>query len=169
MPLQVVVVVFEACASQSHQRFYLQPDTSPIDGEYRFINKPFPSSRLKTFVSTIMMFSKADVKGAFTNHSLRATGVSTLFTKGVLEALFQKRSGHHSVDSLRLYEKKNLRILNILAGKSKSFQKEMEFDDNGSDTKKFSRKWWRTLIQTIAVRRTHSTQPLTHHCLICHL
>ena len=36
----------------------------------------------------------------YTNHSLRATGATTLFDAGVLEAIIQKRSGHRSTKAL---------------------------------------------------------------------
>ena len=39
-----------------------------------------------------------------TNHSLRATGATRLFEANVPEKLIQERTGHKSVDALRLYE-----------------------------------------------------------------
>ena len=47
----------------------------------------------------------AEVEGNFTNHSLRATGATTLFDAGVPESLIQKRTGHRSLDALRMYER----------------------------------------------------------------
>ena len=47
----------------------------------------------------------AKIPGNFTNHSLRATGTTTLFDAGVPEALIQKRSGHRSSKALRVYER----------------------------------------------------------------
>ena len=76
------------------------------------------------------MFAKAEMEGDFTNHSLRATGVSTLFTSGVPEALIQKRSGHRSTEALHLYEtrgvdnKHSQAISNILAGEASNFHTE---------------------------------------------
>ena len=40
-----------------------------------------------------------------TNHSLRATGATTLFQAQVPERIIQKTTGHSSLDSLRTYER----------------------------------------------------------------
>ena len=40
-----------------------------------------------------------------TNHSLRATGVTTMFAFSVLEKMIGSVSGHRSVDALRTYER----------------------------------------------------------------
>ena len=39
------------------------------------------------------------------NHRLQATGPTALFDAGVPEAVIQKRTGHQSVDALRVYER----------------------------------------------------------------
>ena len=44
---------------------------------------------------------------ARTNHSLRATAATALFKANVLEKVIQERTGHHSIDALRLYERSN--------------------------------------------------------------
>ena len=51
------------------------------------------------------MFRDAGIDGNFTNHSLRATCATQLFSAGVPEALVQKQTGHKSVESLRVYER----------------------------------------------------------------
>jgi integrase len=50
------------------------------------------------------MCSEANIEGK-TNHSLRATGATTLFQKNVPERVIQKVTGHRSLDALRSYEK----------------------------------------------------------------
>ena len=40
-----------------------------------------------------------------TNHSLRATGASELLQAGVPEKIVQERTGHRSVEALRMYER----------------------------------------------------------------
>ena len=40
-----------------------------------------------------------------TNHSLRATGATTLFNASVPEKIIQSTTGHRSVDALRCYER----------------------------------------------------------------
>ena len=39
-----------------------------------------------------------------TNHSLRATGATTLFQSGVPEHIIQKTTGHRTISALRMYE-----------------------------------------------------------------
>jgi site-specific recombinase XerD len=50
------------------------------------------------------MCSEANIEGK-TNHSLRATGATTLFQKNVPERVIQKVTGHRSLHTLRSYEK----------------------------------------------------------------
>ena len=40
-----------------------------------------------------------------TNHSLRATGASSLFQANVPERIIQKTTGHKSIEALRTYER----------------------------------------------------------------
>lgn len=40
-----------------------------------------------------------------TNHSLRATGATTLFNAGLPEKIIQKNTGHRSLEALRKYER----------------------------------------------------------------
>ncbi len=47
----------------------------------------------------------AGIVGSKTNHTLRATGASQLFAAGVPERLIRQRTGHRSVEALRLYER----------------------------------------------------------------
>ena len=51
------------------------------------------------------MCAEAGVSGHKMNHSLRATGATELYKKGAPEKLIQERSGHHSLKSLRTYER----------------------------------------------------------------
>ena len=52
------------------------------------------------------MMKDASIEGKnFTNHILRAPSTTTLFDAGVPEALIQKLSGHHSIKTLRMYER----------------------------------------------------------------
>ena len=49
------------------------------------------------------MFAMIGVSGK-TNHSLRATGASMMFQAGVPEKIVQERTGHRSLEALRMYE-----------------------------------------------------------------
>ena len=51
------------------------------------------------------MGCEAKIGGQKTNHSLRATGVSELFEAGVPEKIIKERTGHRSLEALRLYER----------------------------------------------------------------
>ena len=50
------------------------------------------------------MFQEVGIEGK-TNHSLRATGATRLFEANVPEKLIKERTGHKSLDALRLYER----------------------------------------------------------------
>ena len=47
------------------------------------------------------MFKEAGLSGRFTNHSLRATGATTLFDAGLDEQLIISRTGHSSTSGVR--------------------------------------------------------------------
>ena len=51
------------------------------------------------------MCADAGINGNKTNHSLGATGATELYKRGVPEKLIQERTGHHSLESLRTYER----------------------------------------------------------------
>ena len=65
------------------------------------------------------------------NHSLRATGATEMFAANVPEKLIQSRTGHRSVDALRLYERpsadQNQAVSNILTSREhqKKFDEEL--------------------------------------------
>ena len=67
-------------------------------------------------------------------HSLRATGASALLNAGVQEAVIQKRTGHKSMEALRLYERvsdeQQVAVLEILACGTK---KELKAARTGKD------------------------------------
>ena len=83
-----------------NERFYLHPSSKLKSGWYT--TKPLGLGKVQTMVKR--MFSEAKIEGNYTNHSLRTTGASQLFAAKVPEAIIQKRTGHRSLDSLRLYE-----------------------------------------------------------------
>ena len=67
---------------------------------------------------------------ARTNHSLRATGATELYNAGVPEKIIKERTGHRSLEALRMYEqtseKQHLAVSRILSGSSDtSFNLEM--------------------------------------------
>ena len=80
-------------AKQATNRFYLKPlSFTPTGVRPWFWNSPLGTRRIQTMVKDMM--EEAGIPSNFTNHSLRATGTTTLFDAGVPEALIQKRSVH---------------------------------------------------------------------------
>ena len=53
------------------------------------------------------MCSNAGVEGNKTNHSLRAIGATQLYESGVPEKVIQERTGHRSLEALRVDERSN--------------------------------------------------------------
>ena len=77
---------------------------------------PVGRNKLSKVVSD--MCHEAQIDGHKNNHSLRATGATQLYHAGVPEKIIQQRTGHHSLESLRVYERtsvqQNRAVMNIL-------------------------------------------------------
>ena len=58
---------------------------------------------LKSVIPKLNLEAECDVK--YTYHSLRATSATRMFSGGVPEKLITDRTGHHSLQSLRYYER----------------------------------------------------------------
>ena len=114
---------------EKNERFYLCPmqQVAGYDGAPWFYRQNIGQHKVQTMVKN--MFKAAEIDGKYTNHSLRATGASSLFNAGVPEAVIPKRTGHKSTDALRLCERvsedQQVAVANILA--SRSIQ--MTYDD----------------------------------------
>ena len=85
--------------------FYLRPlsKISDVDDAVWFSSVLIGKYVLSKMVKK--MCSKAKKEGNKTNHSLRATGITSLFQAGLPEKAMQDRSGHRSLDGLRKYER----------------------------------------------------------------
>ena len=84
-------------------RFYLTPlPSTPTGSRPWFFGEALPLKRLQGLLK--QMCTDANIYGNFTNHSLRATGATVLFDAGVPESLIKKRTGHKSIDALRVYD-----------------------------------------------------------------
>ena len=122
-------------------KFYLHPlPFTPTGSRPWFYADPVGIQKIKTVVKD--MCHDSGFQGNFTNHSLRATGATTLFDAGVPEAIIQKRSGHKSTAALRMYERvtseQELVVSNILQSQEKltyRSAKEEEFDPDTSFSK----------------------------------
>ena len=51
------------------------------------------------------MCALAGIEGRVTNHSLRATSATQMYEMGVPEKIIQERTGHRSLEALRVYER----------------------------------------------------------------
>ena len=83
--------------------FYLRPLGNIPDDPTRpwFAATPVGENKLGAMVKD--KFTEVGIVNK-TNHSLRATGATNLYTANVPEKLIQQRTGHHSVKALRIYE-----------------------------------------------------------------
>ena len=79
------------------------------------------------------MCQEAGITGKKTNHSLRVSGATTLFDAGVPERIIQQRTGHRSIEGLRIYERvtneQEKAVSKILTGESKKYDESRGKDD----------------------------------------
>ena len=89
--------------------FYLRPLSKiPTDHSLPwYAPVPVGKDTLQNKLST--MCKQAGVLGNKTNHSLRAAGATQMYDSGVPEKLIQERTGHRSLEALRMYERTNMR------------------------------------------------------------
>ena len=93
------------------------------EGEPWFTPVPIGKNLLSKMVAE--MFSEAGITGRKTNHSLCVLGATTLFDTGVPERIIQQRTGHKSIEGLRIYERvtedQEKIVSKILTGDAKKF------------------------------------------------
>ena len=84
--------------------FYMKPKTAtPSDADSPWYEgAPVGKETLRTMLAN--MCERAGVERK-SNHSLKATGATEMFAANVPEKLIQSRTGHHSLEALRLYER----------------------------------------------------------------
>ena len=85
--------------------FYLKPKSEAPQNvlEPWYTAIPFGKNVLYSMMKT--MAAEAQLDRKFTNHSLRAYGVTKLFKENVPEKLIMDRSGHRTIDGVRQYER----------------------------------------------------------------
>ena len=100
---------------------------------------------------------EAGIAGKKTNHSLRATGATTLFNAQVPEKMIKEITGHHSSKALSLYERPSLAqkqaVSKVIAGGGASFPEEVQKIQANDQSKKLVAT--PTTSQT-KIRATHS-------------
>ena len=92
-----------------------------------------PIGRNKLSKMVAEMCKLACILGHHSNHSLRATGATQLYTAGLPEKIIQERTGHRSVECLRSYghtsEKQQHAVSRILSSSTElNFQTEMKLE-----------------------------------------
>ena len=86
---------------KTNDTFYLKPLASHPSKPW-FANVPVGKNILNAMVKRMCEAAGLPPR---TNHSLRVTGATTLFSKNVPEKLVQELTGHRSLECLRRYEK----------------------------------------------------------------
>ena len=116
--------------AKSKDLFYVHPlEKAKANDETWYCSVPVGRNKLSRMVSE--MCKLANIPGRHTNHSLRATGATELYTAGVPEKIIQERTGHRSIESLRTYEhtseKQQLAVSKVLTSKTEvNFQSEIK-------------------------------------------
>ena len=105
--------------------FYVRPLSNIPDGEKRplsnipdgekpwYANVPVGINTLRNMLKR--MSEKAGLSTIYTNHSLRATSASRLFSSNVPEKLIQEKTGHRSLAGLRAYERTSSQQLKTMS------------------------------------------------------
>ena len=104
--LQLYISKLPASAIES-DIFYHKPRQSKkplLDGEAWYEKMQLGHNRLSSMLKYMLIAPSVDAIHK-SNHSLRATGISRLFTSGVPEKLIMERSGHISTEGVRVYER----------------------------------------------------------------
>ena len=85
-----------------HDAFYLSPLKQPTQDRW-FSCVPVGRDKLANVVST--MCKQAGIGGYKTNHSLRATAATRLYSSGIDEQLVMERTGHRSTEGVCSYKR----------------------------------------------------------------
>ncbi len=88
--------------SRKSNAFYLTPLRKP-KGKYWYSIVPVGHNTLQLTVHRLC--SAAGIEGYKTNHSLRVTAATRLYQAGVDEQLIMKRTGHRSIEGVRIYKR----------------------------------------------------------------
>ena len=109
--------------AKSKDLFYVRPlEQAKVCDKSWYYNAPVGRNKLSKMVSE--MCKLANIPGHHTNHSLRATGATDLYTARVPEKIIQERTGHRSYEHTS--EKQKLAVSKVLSSKTEvNFQSEM--------------------------------------------
>lgn len=121
---------------------YCRPKKDTPNGESAWYDSvPVGKNTLGTMVRDMCAEAGIEKK---TNHSLRATGATAMFSASIPEKIIQNSTGHRTLESLRKYEKTSIpqhqAVSSLLmTGKepcfnqpSRMFQSHSQYDDSGA-------------------------------------
>ena len=106
-PSRCLVRLFQVCMSHhppdcKTTSFYLTP-LKKVKGSVWYTHTPVGHNTLNGTISRICR--AAGINGFKTNHSLRVTTATRLFQSGVDEQLIMARTGHRSIEGIRVYKR----------------------------------------------------------------
>lgn len=84
--------------------FYLRPMVKVDNDGVWYSSLPVGKNKLATVIPE--MCKRAWIRGHKTNHSLRATGATELYSAGVPGKIIAEQTGHRSLEALRKTSKK---------------------------------------------------------------
>ena len=140
--------------------FYLRPLGNIPDDPTRpwFAATPVGENKLGAMVKD--MFTEVGIVNK-TNHGLRATGATNLYTANVSEKLIQQRTGHRSVKALCIYERttgeQELAVSKILTSGSRIDYTQAQ--QSGSETPGESVQESSTLVASPLLDQQCTTNP----------
>lgn len=90
-------------------RFYHKPLVNNSNGMSRFGKQPVGRNTLSKIVPEVA--SSATLTHNFTSHTLKASCATQLYDQGVDEQLIMERTGHRSIEAVRVYKRTNDNLL----------------------------------------------------------
>ena len=108
--------------------FYMRPKAFvPNDAKSPWYEcMPVGKEKLRTMLGKMCERAKIERKS---NHSLRATGATEMFAASVPEKLIQSRTGHRSIEALRVYERPSHEQHQAVSNLLTSLQPKRSFGD----------------------------------------
>ena len=121
-PIQGVadlISVYRGCVSQfaddsGDARFYHRALANDVNGMPRFSKQPVGRNTLAKIVPDIA--AAAGMKGNYTSHTPKASCAMQLYDQGVDEQLIMERTGHRSVEAVRVYKRTTEGLVKTVSG-----------------------------------------------------
>ena len=137
-PVNILDTYLSRLPSKAHESdlFYLRPlSEAPTDASAPwYAAVPVGKDTLQNKLSN--MCKQAGISGKKTNHSLRAASAIQMYDSGVPEKLIQERTGHQSLEALRMYERTNAEqhqaVSAVLSGPCSSFHQQVHSSEKAT-------------------------------------